>query len=114
MKPLPCLLFRSPGPHKMPGLNPPTYDYIGAATEEEYHRHIANGWVESRDEAIGHTSPKPLAAFDHDGDGKPGGSVAQSGDDVKALREQYEIKFGKRPFNGWGADKLREKLEGDT
>ncbi len=109
MKSLPCLLFRSPGPHKMPGLNPPTYDFIGASTPEEYEAHITNGWVETRDEAIGRTG-----SFDHDGDGKPGGSTAQSGDEVKALRGQYEARFGKRPFNGWGADKLREKLEGDT
>lgn len=27
-----------------------------------------------------------------------------------ALREEYERVFGKRPFNGWDADVLREKL----
>lgn len=31
-------------------------------------------------------------------------------DETQALREQYQQAFGKRPFMGWDADKLREKL----
>lgn len=31
-------------------------------------------------------------------------------DETQALREQYQQMFGKRPFMGWDADKLREKL----
>lgn len=27
-----------------------------------------------------------------------------------ALREEYQRVFGKRPFNGWDADELREKI----
>lgn len=30
--------------------------------------------------------------------------------EITALRTQYEQIFGKKPFNGWNADKLREKL----
>lgn len=33
----------------------------------------------------------------------PGGEAA-------ALREQYQAKFGKKPFMGWTAEQLREKL----
>jgi hypothetical protein len=31
-------------------------------------------------------------------------------DERPALRAEYEAKFGKRPFPGWSADVLREKL----
>ncbi|MFH5773584.1 hypothetical protein ACHFJ0_04980 [Paracoccus sp. NGMCC 1.201697] len=31
-------------------------------------------------------------------------------DDLAALREEYQTKIGKRPFNGWGADTLRKKI----
>lgn len=30
--------------------------------------------------------------------------------DVASLRAQYEQMFGKRPFMGWDADALREKI----
>lgn len=33
-------------------------------------------------------------------------------DDINALRGQYSAKFGKKPFNGWDADTLKEKLSG--
>lgn len=48
--------------------------------------------------------------LDHDGDGRKGGSVSSVDPDIAALRIAYHHKFGKRPFNGWAADKLREKL----
>jgi len=31
-------------------------------------------------------------------------------DDRPALRAEYEAKFGKKPFAGWSAETLREKL----
>lgn len=36
------------------------------------------------------------------------GSVVES--DLAALRSEYEAAIGKRPFMGWDAEKLREKL----
>lgn len=30
--------------------------------------------------------------------------------DITALRAAYTVKFGKRPFNGWSAETLREKI----
>lgn len=52
-----------------------------------------------------------LARFDHDHDGKPGGSTAQpSTDEIKALRATYAAKFGKRPFPGWNAEVLAKKI----
>lgn len=104
----PCLMFRSPGPHKMPGKDGPTYGYVGVNDEDEELAALEKGYVRSRNAAIGRGDP-----LDHDGDGKKGGSLAHGGDEVKALREQYEARFGKKPFGGWGADKLREKLEGE-
>lgn len=47
--------------------------------------------------------------FDHDGDGRPGGSPKPAGE-LSALRQEYTEKLGKRPFNGWDADTLREKI----
>lgn len=57
--------------------------------------------------------PSLLAQLDHDGNGHPGGSKApEQTDDLKALREEYEAKMGKRPFYGWDAATLREKMNG--
>lgn len=53
-----------------------------------------------------------LKQLDHDGDGVEGGSKAPEGDkdDLKALREEYEFKLGKKPFPGWNAETLRAKM----
>jgi hypothetical protein len=59
------------------------------------------------------TDKKPRPArpqLDHDHDSNPGGSLKQTGDDVAAARDAYQAKFGKRPFNGWDAATLREKI----
>lgn len=52
-----------------------------------------------------------LPAFDHDGDGKPGGSISGgSGEGIKALRAEYTRIIGKKPFAGWKEDQLRERI----
>lgn len=59
------------------------------------------------------TDKRPRAArpqLDHDQNGHEGGSIKQTGDDITALRAAYQTKFDKRPFNGWDAATLREKL----
>lgn len=38
--------------------------------------------------------------------------VAQDAGDIAALRAAYREKFGKRPFMGWDAGTLRDKLSG--
>lgn len=48
--------------------------------------------------------------LDHDGDGKPGGSAPAPSEDLSDLRAAYTEKFGKKPFAGWNAETLREKL----
>jgi hypothetical protein len=52
--------------------------------------------------------------LDHDKDGREGGSKTAVGDDLAALRAAYVDKFGKRPFNGWPVEVLREKIAGTT
>lgn len=34
----------------------------------------------------------------------------QDGEEIKGLREQYASKFGKRPYMGWDAETIRQKL----
>ena len=51
-----------------------------------------------------------LASFDQNGNGTAGGSTAPGGDDVPALRQEYETVLGKKPFPGWGADELRKRI----
>lgn len=52
-----------------------------------------------------------LAQLDHDHNGKPGGSAAPDHtDEIKALREEYQEKLGKRPFLGWNAEELRRRI----
>jgi hypothetical protein len=47
--------------------------------------------------------------LDHDKDGNEGGSASPA-EDMTALRAEYEAKLGKRPFNGWDAAALRQKI----
>lgn len=52
-----------------------------------------------------------IAAFDHDRNGEPGGSSKpEPAADLKALRREYFETLGKRPFAGWNAVVLREKI----
>ena len=37
-------------------------------------------------------------------------SKDEKSDDVKELRAEYEAKFDKKPFAGWDAKKLKEKI----
>lgn len=63
----------------------------------------------------GWATERPLRAkrpqLDHDRNGKEGGSKSPAGD-LAALRAEYQAKVGKRPFNGWDAVTLREKIAG--
>jgi hypothetical protein len=36
--------------------------------------------------------------------------ISKDSDDMKALRDKYFETFGKRAFNGWSADQLKEKI----
>jgi hypothetical protein len=47
--------------------------------------------------------------LDHDHNGKEGGARKQPGD-LAPLRAEYEAVVGKKPFNGWDAATLREKI----
>lgn len=57
-------------------------------------------------------APETRHPLDHDGDGRPGGApkIAQT-DDLSDLRAQYQEIFSKRPFPGWDAAMLREKID---
>jgi len=71
------------------------------------------GYYRTKDE-----QPEPVEVekdpLDHDGDGRKGGSPKPEGsDELAELRSEYQEKFGKRPFMGWGAEKLREMLSAE-
>lgn len=62
-------------------------------------------------EAEPEADPEQLSQLDHDGDGKAGGSVSPPpSEDLTALRAEYFETVGKRPFNGWDAVTLRDKI----
>lgn len=92
-------LFRAGGPF---GLGDKSYSVAGAADEDEEAALLARGWHLSKDGL--------WDKFDHDGDGKSGGSKKQEGGDLAALRAEYQDLAGKRPFNGWDEATLREKI----
>ena len=53
--------------------------------------------------------------FDHNNDGRPGGSTApEPSDELAALRTEYRQVVGKRPFPGWDADELRRRMAEHT
>lgn len=52
-----------------------------------------------------------ISAFDHDGDGAPGGSTApEPADELTTARADYRLATGKRFFPGWSVEQLREKI----
>lgn len=57
-------------------------------------------------------APAPAAkAFDHDGDGKPGGATAHEPTDrLKELRDEYRALVGKKPFAGWDEAELETRI----
>jgi len=36
--------------------------------------------------------------------------ISKDSDDIKVWRDKYVETFGKRPFNGWSVDQLKEKI----
>lgn len=44
------------------------------------------------------------------GSGQRDAPAAVAGDDMAALRAEYQRVMGKRPFPGWDADTLRAKM----
>jgi hypothetical protein len=36
--------------------------------------------------------------------------ISRDSEDIKVWRDKYADKFGKRPFNGWSIDQLKEKI----
>jgi hypothetical protein len=38
------------------------------------------------------------------------GALSKDSEDIKAVRDEYEAKVGKRPFNGWSIETLKEKI----
>lgn len=59
------------------------------------------------------TEGKAADPLDHDGDGRKGGSKpAEETDELTKLRSDYQEVFGKRPYHGWDAAELQEKIDG--
>ncbi|MBN7804902.1 hypothetical protein JZX86_05925 [Agrobacterium rosae] len=55
---------------------------------------------------------KDAHPLDHDGDGKKGGSKpAEESDELTKLRSDYAEVVGKRPYHGWTAEELQEKID---
>jgi hypothetical protein len=55
------------------------------------------------------------SSFDHNGDGKPGGSKSpEPTDDLKDLRAEYRKLVGKKPFPAWDAAELRRRMAAHT
>lgn len=90
-------------PIKFPGAR---YGPDGAVGIFNSEVEVPKGWTDNPNDFL----PDPL---DHDEDGKKGGSQDPLGaerDELGALRAAYVDKFGKRPFMGWNAATLREKM----
>ena len=47
----PCLLYKTPGPHRKPGVG--TYRYIGCKDADQHEALKAQGWFPSLDAAMG-------------------------------------------------------------
>lgn len=57
-------------------------------------------------------APSKSDPLDHDGDGQKGGSKpAEESDELTKLRADYLDVMGKRPYHGWTAEQLQEKID---
>ena len=105
-------LFKHPGPY---GRAHRSYAVAGAADEAEEAALIARGWHPTLAAALGEPEAKAKRPqLDHDGDGKDGGSTSAAEiakAEVVELRAEYEKVLGKKPFSGWDAATLREKMK---
>lgn len=90
-------MFRHPGPY---GVGDQSYDVAGAADEAGEELLASQGWKISKEDAW----------VTLDQDGEPGGSVKQTDPEVPKLRTEYHHLAGKKPFPGWNAEVLREKI----
>jgi hypothetical protein len=64
-------------------------------------------WPKSRAEE---REPIEHSPFDHDRDGKPGGSLPADQRGVSELRSRYEFLTGRKADRRWGGKTLREKI----
>lgn len=55
-------------------------------------------------------NPNPRVALDDARETVGLAPISKDSEDIRALRDEYFAKFGKRAFNGWSADVLREKI----
>jgi hypothetical protein len=63
---------------------------------------LKSGKVQAVRESVPVAAPPPAVAE----------KIAETfgSDELKALRDEYEAKLGKKPFWGWSADRLREMI----
>lgn len=94
-------LFKAPGAF---GSGAKSYNVAGAAEEDQEAELVARGWHTSMEAAWA------AVALDHDGDGKAGGSLKQTGTDLAKLRAGYKALAGKKAFGGWDEATLRARL----
>lgn len=59
----------------------------------------------------GTIAPPPAALLRKVEEAATGSMPAVSVEDIAALRSEYEKVVGKRPFHGWNAEKLRQKID---
>lgn len=67
--------------------------------------------VESLDHARAQAGMEPLAQFDGDGDGAPGGSLApDKSEELTEVRREYRETLGKAAYPGWDIAELRRRI----
>ena len=94
----PTLLYKTPGPHRKPGVG--SYRYIGCKDASDYEARRAQGWHDSFEEAIAATKAKAVIAAVEQAD--------EAIDDISPpTREEMEEKARELglPFNARTSDK---------
>lgn len=124
---IPCTILKS-FPYSLDGFTPSHAEagsvadipagLIEGLASEGYLRAATAVEIETRSVAIApenkaiRSAPENKHALVHDGNGRPGGAPKpERSDDLASLRAEYQTRFGKRPFMGWNAAELRERLE---
>ena len=109
MTDFPTIMFKTPGPHRMPGKG--TYAFAGAADQEQFDALTAKGWHHSFEEAkAGKRASEIIAkaeAFDDAIDEVSG----PTRDELETKAKALKISFNARTSDKKLLERIAEKLE---
>jgi len=102
----PCLLYKTPGPHRKPGGL--TYAYVGCADAQDYERLVAQGWRVSLSDAL--AGKGVISAAEAFEDAVDNVSPATR-DELEQKAKELGVSFNSRTSNETLAKRIAEAID---